>query len=216
MIIKMDIQDMQFDKLNILKSGRNMRLVYNKSNIELKTPELYLPFSINKYKKQWMNYEEYSIDCYVNDCSSLNKNFSDQLIKLDENIYNISKENIQLLGGTSNDVVSYSKMYRDNKDYPKLLKLYLPRDNNGNFTTHFFDENGKVIHITEQNIDTILHKKSIFKTLITSSKVWYYQNKIGSTWNILQLKVLKSDESSNLEETDDRTKNIYNNFSLIE
>jgi len=206
----LDIQNIT--KLSLTKSGKNIKLVNNKLDISLKTSELFLPFNLNKNRRHWMNYDEYSMDCYINN----DPTFSENLIKLDETIFNLSKENINLLGGTTTDDLGYSKMYRENKEYPKLLKLYFPRDNNGNFITHFFDENSKPIIVNERNIETILSKKSIFKTLITCSKVWFYQNKIGTTWNIVQLKLLTKESTPIKETTVNINDSVYDQPSFIE
>lgn len=194
----MDLENIDLEKLTFGKSGKTQKLIYDKCNLNLKTSELYLPFNINKYKKSWSNFEEYSIDCYINN----NQQFSDNLDKLDEKINELA---------SNGNEISYTKMYRDNKQYPKLLKLYLPRDNNGNFTTCFFDEFSTPIIVNEQNIESILTKKSIFKTLITNAKVWTYENKVGSTWNIVQLKFSpKTLIQDSLEKTEQA------NYSLID
>lgn len=184
-----NLQELVFDQFNLAKVSRNVRLIHNKQNLNINTQVLYMPFNLNKYKKQWSNIDEYSVDCYVQDVAC-----SEKLTQFDEYIFDLTKKNAQLFGVANMNDVSYSPMYRENKTYPRLLKLYLPRDNNGNFTTQFFDDKSERIIVDENNIETILTKKTMFKCIITCSKVWYYQNKIGSIWNIVQLKMVSNDK----------------------
>lgn len=191
-IIIQNLQELNLNNLKLGKVGRNIKLIIDKQNLNINTGVLYMPFNLNKYKKQWTNIDEYSMDCYVQDSTCV-----DKLIQLDNTVLELSKNNSQLFGLQNSENVSYSPFYRENKTYPKLLKLYLPRDANGNFTTQFFNENSDIILIDENNIDTILTKKTMFKCIITPSKVWHYQNKIGSMWNIVQLKLTGNSDKEN-------------------
>lgn len=201
-IVIQNLQELVFDQFNLAKVSRNVRLIQNKQNLNINTQVLFMPFNLNKYKKQWTNMDEYSVDCYVQDVAC-----SEKLTQLDEFIFDLSKKNAQLFNVPNLNDASYSPMYRDNKTYPKLLKLYLPRDNNGNFTTQFFDEKSEKIIVDENNIETILTKKTMFKCIITCSKVWYYQNKIGSIWNIVQLKLVSNDKTNSSDNNSDNSCN---------
>lgn len=183
-----NLQELNMNNLRLAKVGRNIKMLYDKQNLNINTHVLYMPFNLNKYKKQWTNMDEYSVDCYVQDNSCVNK-----LSELDTCIFDLAKNNSNLFNTQNLNDAIYSPVYRENKTYPKLIKLYLPRDTNGNFTTHFFDNDSNKIMIDENNIETILTKKTMFKCIITCSKVWYYQNKIGSVWNIVQLKIMNKE-----------------------
>ena len=218
----MTVDILKFEGLNLAKVGRAIKLIYDKQPVQLKTGILYLPFGISKYKKQWSQYEEYSIDCYIQDD---NKNIDVKFTELNNKIFELVKENAQLFSNTDVSTLSNSPFYRDNKSYPKLLKLQLPRDSNGNFTTQFFDENGTIIHVDENNIDEILAKKTTFKTLITCSKVWVYQNKVGSIWNIVQIKLNPKQTNDSESETsidgsddskNDKNSKLYTQNMLID
>ena len=220
-IVINDLLKLNFDNLMLAKSGRVIKLIQNKQPLNLSTETLYLPFGVSKFKKQWSAFEEYSVDCYVND-SNNNTEYVSKLTDFNDHLFNLSKSNLQLFGLHPSVEVTNSPFYRNNKTYPKLLKLQLPRDQNGNFTTQFFDENSQRIIVNEQNIETILSKKILFKSIITCSKVWAYQNKIGSVWNITQLKLIplsKNNESvsgsDNESENDAQNSSIYTQ-SLIE
>ena len=196
----MDYSNIDMSKITLCKTGKKIvKLMYNNDEpFQLKTSELFMPFTLNKFKNHWSSFSDYSVECYVSDTE-----FSYKLIELDNTINNLFKTNTVYFPDITNDYI-YSKIYRDNKDYPKLLKLNFPRDNNGNFTTCFFDENSKSIIVNDQNIEDILIKKSNFKTLITNSKVWSTTNtnKVGSTWDVVQLKLIspKTNKNSSKQE----------------
>ena len=102
----------------------------------------------------------------------------------------------------NNEDIIYSSFYRENKTYPKLFKLQLPRDTQGNFLTQFFDENSEKIFVDENNIEELLTKKAIFKTIIGCSKVYLYQGRAGCIWDILQLKFEPKKNYNNLSDND--------------
>jgi hypothetical protein len=219
------LDNLVFSNLNLAKSGRVVKLICDKQPFNLKTNTMYLPFGVNKFKKQWSNFEEYSIDCYVDSSTTDNEKYNE----LNDKIFNLVKENTQLFNIPDVSTLSNSPFYRDNKSYPKLLKLQLPRDTNGNFTTQFFDDTGKIIIVDETNIEEILAKKVTIKTLITCSKVWVYQNKVGSIWNVLQIKLTPkttqeendaSEDSSDISHTSSKSNksngSLYNQKLLIE
>ena len=186
--VLMSLNDINFDNLNLGKSGRSVKLIYDKQSLQMSTNTLYMPFNLNKYKKQWSNHEDYTVDCYI-DNSQLNGDYIQRLTDLNESIFELIKSQRNLFNVPEDEDITCAPFYRDNKTFPKLLKLQLPRDTNGNFTTQFFDENSEKIYVDENNIDEILTKKSTFKTIIECSKVYLYQGKAGCIWNILQLKL---------------------------
>ena len=211
------------------KSGRSVKLIYDKQTLNITTPTLYMPFNLNKYQKQWSNFEDYSVDCYVDTYGeNETQDTIGKLNALNECIFETVKSNLNLFNVPNNEEISFSPFYKDNKSFPKLLKLNFPRDTNGNFITQFFDENSNKIFVDETNIDTILTKKTSFKTIIGCSKVYVYQNKAGCSWDILQLKlnpVKKANNTNNynindtdsIEMSDDsdtsNTSNNSNNYN---
>ena len=112
------------------------------------------------------------------------------MVKQNSNIFN----NVKVTQDASS--CEYSPILKENGDYPKLMKLQFVRDRNGNFVSFIFDENKEKIKIDETNIDTVLGKGKIFKCIIECSKVWCYNGKIGSVWNILQLRFAKNNEKT--------------------
>ena len=111
-----------------------------------------MPFNLNKYKKQWSNFEEYTVDCYIDDSKS-NNDYIVKLTQFNDSIFDLIKSNKNLFNVPDNEDIIYSSFYRENKTYPKLFKLQLPRDTQGNFLTQFFDENSEKIFVDENTIN---------------------------------------------------------------
>lgn len=233
--VLVQLNDINFQNINLAKSGRSVKLIYDKQTLNMITPTLYMPFNLNKYQKQWSNYEDYSVDCYVDNSGDNESQDSIQkLNELNECIFDTVKTNLNLFNVPNNEEISFSPFYRDNKTYPKLLKLNFPRDTNGNFITQFFDGNSNKIFVDETNIDTILTKKTSFKTIIGCSKVYVYQGKAGCSWDILQLKlnptkkannsIITDTDNDSVEMSDDSNdggnnstnNNIYTQMSMID
>lgn len=218
------LNNLDFKNLNLGKSGRSVKLLYDKQSINMSTNVLYMPFNLNTYKRQWSNYDDYTVDCYIDSGHSDNE-YIQKMNKFNDVIFDLVKSNLHLFNVPENEQITFTPFYRENKTFPKLLKLHLPRDQNGNFTTQFFDENSNKIFVDENNIQTILSKKASFKTIINCTKVYLYQNKAGCAWDILQLKLVQntkdintSDCSDNGSEDNNTTvnSNIYTQMSLID
>jgi hypothetical protein len=107
--------------------------------------------------------------------------------KLDEKVKELVQQNKGMFQNLGDDF-DYSSIMRENGSYPKLVKLQLPRDKNGNFTSFMFDEHKEKIKINDKNIEELLAKGKVFKCIIECSKIWAYKNKVGSIWNVVQMK----------------------------
>lgn len=102
-------------------------------------------------------------NCYI-DCS-LNQSKSETSVKYRESLEELDRQVIKLIQdnlGQFNtgsmtfepeDIPNiYSPILRENKSYPKLMKLNLPRDSKGNFECVIFDENKNKSSIDENNL----------------------------------------------------------------
>jgi hypothetical protein len=222
-IVNLDTLDN--NNLKLGKSGRAVKLLYNKEPIQICSSTLYTPFGVKSLNKEWSNYAEYNLDCSLNQSNSETSIlFRNSIEKLDKIIEELVRENTSLFdskNGTCNDDFVYSPLLRENGSYPKLMRLQLSRDKNGNFESFIFDENKQKIKITENNIDTILSKGKCFKTIIECVKVWYYNGKVGSIWKIVQLKLSerslpKKEDSEKEDEGSSSTKNVYNQLMIMD
>lgn len=200
-----NINEIDWDAFSVGKSGRTIKLLYNKTPFQFCTSLLYTPFGVKSNTKDWAKFDEYYLDC------SLNQSDSDQSIsfrefmdKLDNKIQELVKENKDLMNiPKESEDFTYNSILRENKSYPKLMKLQLPRDKNGNFDCFIFNSDKTKVKIDETNIEDILVKGKIFKCIIECSKLWYFKEKVGSIWNIIQLKfadikVLSNESSEKL------------------
>jgi hypothetical protein len=216
MILPQNLKDIKLGK-----SGRAVKLFCNKEPIQICTSTMYLPFGVKSVNKEWNNFSEYSIDCSLNQSSSeTSVVFRDTINDLDSVINELVKANLSMFNNkneTATDSFVYSPMLRENKTYPKLMKLQLPRDKNGNFESFIFDENKHKVPVDENNITEILHKGRTFKAIIECVKVWYYNGKVGSIWKVVQLKFAEktiSDNTNTNTNTTDNQETIYSKLMI--
>jgi hypothetical protein len=212
-----DISNYDKTALKLAKSGRAVKLLYNKEPLQVCTSSLYSPFGVKSINKDWSNFTEYSIDCSLNQASSETAiNFRTFVEELDVIIKTLVKENVHMFSNkneTPNENFAYSSILRENGSYPKLMKLQLSRDKNGNFDSFIFDENKQKIRLDENNIETVLSKSKIFKCIIECSKLWYYNGKVGSIWNIVQLKF--SEKTANTLSSNGNG-NVYTQLAILD
>jgi hypothetical protein len=199
------IENFDWEKLKLAKSGRAVKLIYDKEPLQICTSTLYSPFGVRSQNKEWSNFTEYSLDCSVNsstssDSSLLFKNF---LEEFDIRLKKLLLDNIELFAtakGIDVEKVDYSPVYKQNGDYPKLFRFNLNRDKMGNFETFVFDSSKSKIKLTDDNITDTLSKGKPFKCIIECSRVWYFNEKVGSMWNAIQIK-FSENKQQNLETT---------------
>jgi hypothetical protein len=209
-------------KFKLGKSGRAVKLLYDKEPVQLCTSSLISPFGVKSINKEWSAFTEYNIDCNLNQSTnekSSSMAFKNAIEKIDQIIKDLVKDNISLFNTkneNANEDFVYNQILRENGTYPKLMKLQLVRDKNGNFESFIFNENKEKIKIDEDNINEVLSKRKIFKCIIECAKIWYYNGKVGSIWNINQLKfsnkALDMPEETNTNAND----NIYNNLMILD
>ena len=184
-----DIQNVEWNEFKLAKYGRTVKLMYKKEPVQFCTSALYTPFGVKGIDKEWANFTEYSIDCVLNQASSETAiAFKSFLEKLDQVLNQLFKDNLYIFNNDMNGNETYTPILRENGSYPKLLKVQLPRDKNGNFETVMFDEKKDKIKVIEGSIVELLPKGKTFKCIIECSKVWFYNGKVGSIWNAVQLK----------------------------
>jgi hypothetical protein len=218
-----DLQNLEIEKLKLGKSGRAVKLMYNKEPVQICTSTLYCPFGVKFVAKEWSNFTEYYIDCFLNNSKSdISVNFKKSIEHFDELIQKLVKENITLFNSkteTANEQFLYSPILRENGNYPKLMRLQLTRDKNGNFESFLFDENKQKISLKESNIENVLCKGKVCKTIIECVKVWYYNGKVGSIWKIVQLKFSEKsiDQGEPNEiDTDAKMNSVYTQLMIID
>lgn len=184
-----DIENIDWDKFVLAKSGRAIKLLYDKESVQFCTSSLYTPFGVKSVEKDWSTFSEYSIDCSLNSAQSVTANsFKAVLQMLDEKIKELVDKQPGIFNKGNDQNFVYSPMLRENGTYPKLIKLQITRDKNGNFTSVIFDENKNKMVINESNIAEALSKGKVFKCIIECAKVWCFNDKVGTIWNIVQLK----------------------------
>jgi hypothetical protein len=210
-----NIENIDWEKLKLVKSGRAVKLMYDKKPLSFCTSTLYSPFGVKSFMKEWASFSEYSIDCSLNQSSSETAvSFKTFLEELDKRITTLAQENLDIFSNPKSSVVpssfEYQPIMRENGSYPKLIRLQLNRDKNGNFSSLVFDENKNSVKIDEGNISDVLNKGKAFKAIIECSKVWLYNGKVGSIWNVDQLRIAANTKAKM------ESKNVYNEMLICD
>lgn len=213
--------DLDLSKLKLAKSGRFVKIMYNKEPLQLVTGKLYTPFGAKSVQNSYSPFTTCYIDCSLNQSKSeASVKYRESLEALDRKIAELISENLGLFNtGNSTyspeDIASiYSPILRENKSYPKLMKISLPRDSKGNFECVIFDENKEKVLLEENNVEEVLCKGKIFKGIVECAKIWYYNERFGTTWNLKQMKFMENVQSD-APEKEDRSQ-MYQNIMLLD
>lgn len=223
-----NILELDLSKLDLGKSGRTIKLLYNKQPLQLVTPKVYSPFGVKVNNNDYSNFTNCHIDCSLSQMMTQNSiNVAKALDALDNKITELIKIKSNLFKDIADVDLSadvstyYSPFFRPNKNYPKLMKISLPRDKNGNFDFVLFDENKNKVPVDDSNIEETLCKGISFKGIIECSKVWYYRGKFGTTWNLVQSRFspknnINRDQDPEEQETENNAKTnvAVPNYSL--
>lgn len=184
-----DTKQVAWESFKLGKSGRNVKLLYGKEPVKFCTSTLYTPFGVKSINKDWSNFTEYSVDCSLNNAQSESAtSFRTFLETLDMKIKELVEQNQDMFNSKESDF-SYTNILRENGSYPKLMKLQFVRDKNGNFTSFIFDDKKNKLPVDESTLSQLVSKGQNFKCIIECSKVWFYNGKVGTIWNIVQLKL---------------------------
>ena len=207
--------DLDLTKLKVAKSGRLVKLMYEKEPLQLVTGKMYAPFGVKVNQNSYSPFTTCHLDC------SLNQSASEVSVKyrqaLEDSIHLFNTGNLAF---TEDDIPNiYSPMLRENKTYPKLMKITLPRDSKGNFECVIFDESKEKVALNDNTIEDVLCKGKIFKGIIECGKIWYYNGRFGTTWNLKQLKFIENnvvDNQPNQTNQSAQKAEIYQNIMLLD
>lgn len=208
------LEEIVHTKFKIVKSGRTVGLRYNNSPFQLSTCKMYSPFGVNGKSTDYSPYTNWTIDCSINKSNMSTQSKTEDLFnKLDDTVKQLIKTNINSFPAAANDTDIetddfYSPILRQNKSYPRLMKMSFPRDRNGNILSVLFDEDGKKLLLNDNNIEQLLCKGSVFKCILEFSKFWCFQNRIGSTWNVIQMRMCSKNTNNN--DNGDNGDNVVN------
>jgi hypothetical protein len=213
--------DLDLTKLKIAKSGRMIKVMYGKEPLQLVTGKLYTPFGVKVNQNNYSPFATCHLDCSLNQSKSeASVKYRESLEALDSKIVELIQESLHLFNTgnqtfQSEDIPNiYSRILRENKTYPKLMKITLPRDSKGNFDCVIFDENKNKVVIEESTVEEILCKGKVFKGIIECGKVWYYNGRFGTTWNLKQLKFMENTPVEVADKTD--RSQVYQNIMLLD
>jgi hypothetical protein len=193
-----NLSDIDLSQLKVAKSGRMIKIMYNKEPLQLVTGKMYTPFGVKVNTNNYSNFTNCHLDCSLNQGNSeTSVKYRESLEALDKRIIELIQESLHLFNTDTNyqpdDIPNiYGPILRENKTYPKLMKITLARDTKGNFDYVIFNENKEKVTITDNNIEEVLCKGKIFKGIIECGKIWYFKGRFGTTWNLKQLKFVEN------------------------
>lgn len=185
---------MTIPSLDLVKSGKSIRVIDTETRKPLRvtSKELYLPFGVSSWENQYSKFQDYSLQTYVN----IDPEFEKYCEELDEKVKSLCLSSPLFENG------EYKSLLKQNKDFPRLFKINLPRDRFGNFDFVVFDKDLNKIMVTEDNVEYIFCKKRTFTCIFESCKVWQYNGSIGTIWNLVQVKY------KDLEVVEDASTNV--------
>jgi hypothetical protein len=221
-------KEIDFEKIKIGLDKKTVKLYYEKTNecgdlitedLQIQFPHMYLPWGVkeNENKSQWSNFKEYYYDCSLRNDSE-ESNFNSFLENLNKKIKTLISQHSSFKEECNEN--NYGKIERPGK-FKSLIKLNIQRDKEGNFNSYFFKYNSAKKHdkilIKDENIHEILKPGTIFIPTINCSKIYYYKDKYGSVWNMIQMLIINTSEnksSDNNNNNNNNNNNIYTQYSF--
>lgn len=207
-----NLNELDVSNIFIAKSGKTVKLLTKNTAgklvpLQITTSKMYTPFGVSVNSSQYSSFTNCTVSCSLDHTTTVKQ--KQKIEELDQKIVSLIKESIDLFPKETMSMdldnadtnTFYCPLLRGNSSYPKLMKLTLPRDKNGNFDFFVFGENKEKIPIEDSNIEEILSKAVCFRGIIECSKLWYYNGKIGSTWNVVQLRLEKKTLKEETEPT---------------
>jgi len=170
--------------LQIGRVGRTFKMLYDSTPVRIATTALRVPFAVREIKSDYSNFTNCSIDCNLVDQSE-QENYD----ALDERFKNVIRFSKVLVTDDSVDFSDdsfYFDMFKPNKDFPRLVKICLPRDRNGNFDFTLFDKDKTQIRVTDANVQELFSNSPVIKAIIECKSIWVFKGRIGITWNLVQ------------------------------
>ena len=88
------------------------------------------------------------------------------------------------------------------------------RDKEGNFNSYVFRYNSAKKHdkvlIKDENIHEVIKAKTIFIPIVNCSKIYYYKERYGSIWNLIQMLIIEKQ----VETAPKPESNIYTQYGF--
>ena len=195
-------KEFNFDCLKIGLDKKTPKLYYERRDendapvldeLQIQFPHMNVPFGIkeNEHKNQWSNFKEYYFDCSLKH-SVEEENFNNFMQKLNEKIKSLINECSSFKEPCTDD--NYGNIERTGK-FNSLIKLNVLRDKEGNFNSYVFRYNSAKKHdkvlIKDENIHEVIKAKTIFIPIVNCSKIYYYKERYGSIWNLIQMLIIE-------------------------
>ncbi len=193
-------KDLDFNKIKIGLDKKTTKLYYERleqnetvlEELQIQFPHMIIPFGLkqNENKNQWSNFKEYYFDC------SLKQNEEEE--NFNKFLSNLNSKIIELINNSSQfkepcTAESYNSIEKTGK-YNSLIKVNIQRDKEGNFNSYVFSYNTSKKHdkilVKDENINDVIKPKTIFIPIINCSKIYFYKDRYGSIWNLVQMLII--------------------------
>jgi hypothetical protein len=229
-----DASNISYSAPRVLSNGgKSIYISYNGQKLVMQTPEMTVPFGMNKWDNDGKSACKYSLDLSFKGKESrevLNK-FFEGLCDLDNKLIEDGLVNSQTWfkkKHSSADVLKelYTPMVKFPKDkngeitdmYPPTIKLSLPH-NGTDFTCDVFGSKKDIV-----DLNSIETKGAKVSAIIQCMGIWMVGSKYGVSWKVIQMKVtpratIKGYAFKEIEETskdiDDEEEDNDNDVSSV-
>ena len=193
----------------------------NLNDLQIQFPHMFLPFGLkeNETKSQWSNFKEYYFDCSLkNDSEEVS--FNKFLNELNSRIVFLINEFNSFKEPCNEN--NYSKIEKIGK-FKSLIKFNIQRDKEGTFNSYVFKYNNAKKHdkilLKDENISNVIKQRTVFIPTVNCSKIYFYKDKYGSIWNIVQMLIIEKENDTNNSNgsngsNGNNVNNVYNMYGF--
>ena len=218
---QLTIEDIDMSLLKLGKVKRVVKLFYGDKPVTFTTNKMFIPFGVKIYNSDWSSFTNCHIDCSL----FISSNPKSQKVlelteKLGDRVCDLIYENLGMFNAVDkfesvNEVKEvFNPIFKKNENYPDLTKISLPRDSKGNFDLVIFDKDKQKVPLNDNNITTVLSKGIVFKGIVECSKVWFYNGRFGTMWNLQQMRLYDNKKQQQRGEEEELTENLVKKESV--
>lgn len=211
----LDLKKLAFKDLKKNKYGGNFcNITYDGKIPKIIFPRMMCPFGISSYEDEKNGKISYGLETSLEDKKENNnlKAVYDKCVEFDKFIIKSVQEkykmfNYQLDEGEKPDIKVLKTFYKplvkpsldkDRKptNYSSRIKSSLIPTGEGKFLINCFDENLKPVEINIENFNDVVGPKDEVSTAKVLRQIWFSSMGFGTSWDIKQMRVFKSEENS--------------------
>lgn len=209
-------KSLKYDKVKDNKGGLGKSAILSRSEkIYIQTPKMYCPFGVNEYNGNYslsLSFGTKEPNENIENFEKFMKSFDDIIV--DEIIdnkdwlscLNVSKKikdrdvlKTVVEGYYTTLVKESSKNDANGNPYPSMMRIKLPKYQDGNYATTLWTSKGdETDKLTDETIHERIPKGCNIRVLFQVQKIWFSGGtKCGCSINAVQMKVYKPKENTN-------------------